>query len=183
MYLTSSVKHRLFSYDVDVKKESGVFAQLLLYLPSLILFLPLTVLWGSEVTPLWAASLQGREKEERANLEFLSVFQEHLVLPWLCPDTGAQGLAGTVTRTHLAHLPQTLTHQSLELIPLHSTAPHSCRLVLEPLVGIHTSHRKSFMDCSLQDVLAHSRHTHTKSNGTRIAFWKPCFRLPFMHAQ
>lgn len=44
VYLTSSVKHRLFSFGVDVKKESGDFAQLLLYLPSLILFLTLTVL-------------------------------------------------------------------------------------------------------------------------------------------
>lgn len=44
VYLTNSVKHSLFSSGIGIQQESGVSAQPLLHLPSLILFLPLAVL-------------------------------------------------------------------------------------------------------------------------------------------
>lgn len=182
MYLTNSVRHRLFSSGVDVRQESGIFAQPLPHLSSLILFLPLTVLCGSEVTHCELLSYREGKRKKVANLAFPPVFEGHLVLPWLCPGalgslwsgragSGAQGLAGPVTSTHLPTSPPdpATSEPWANPSPQHSSAPRSCSLVLKPLMGIHTAHKEPFIDCSLQDVLADSTHTHTKSNGTRIS--------------
>lgn len=109
--------------------------------------------------PIVSCQLTEKGKGRKWQIWNFSQFFKSTLLCLACVLT--QGHRGWQELWHRPRLPPRPL-QSLELIPLHSTAPHSCSLILEPLTGVHTTHKKPLTDCSLQDVLADSTHTQSQ---------------------
>lgn len=189
VYLTNSVKRSLFSAGVNIQQEWGILAQALLRLSYLGLYLPLTLLRGSEVTQSGLpAYREGKRKKRWQIWHFSQLFKGTLFclrgLLTLRAPCGAADLevpsstgAGRHTDTHPhTHQPAARGPRTAWDTPLHSTAwLHAPAVLLWNLRPGPSPHRRNLLYiaackmCLCDAGRRQADNIHTKSNGTRMS--------------